>query len=120
MCAFVTQEAATEEALSARTQMQVQLVNLVVQFSGTLHNCSAVSVMALLSACPEWITFSYLHSEGGLFFRHSNHFPFRSEPGFSHGLSFLTAGDVKRNAGVPAMKVYRFSFPLDTNNEGLI
>lgn len=60
------------------------------------------------------------NTEGAIFFRHGNYFAFRSEPFLSHGSSFLTAGDVKRNPRAPAMKVYRLSFPLDTKNEGMI
>lgn len=78
----------------------------------------AVSARLLMSVCPHFPVFD--NTEGALFFKHSNHFAFRSEPVLSRGSRFFTAGDVKKNPRAPAMKVYRFSFPLDTRNEGTI
>lgn len=84
----------------------------------------AAQAWLLRSPCQYAHNGSYSHvfdnTGEALFFRHSNHFAFGSKPALIHGSPFFTAGDVKRNARAPVMKVYRFSFLPDTKSEGII
>lgn len=128
---FATQEAAIEQVLSPKNPdsgVVEQLCHALQwdspQTMSSKFDGFAVSARLLRSPCQYAHNGSRFHisdnTEGALFFRHSNDFTFRSEPVLSHGSPFLTAADVKRNSRAPAMKVYRFSFPLDTKNEGMI
>jgi len=120
-CAFVAQEAAIQQALSPKNPNSgvVEQLSHALQWDSPQMASSegfSVSAQLLRSPCQYAINGSHFHifdnTEEVLFFRCSNDFAFRNKPVLSWGSPFLAAGDGKRNARAPAMKVYRFSFPL--------